>query len=727
MRLLCVILSILLVFTAVPVFAADSEGLEIAITTVKSRIEIPEELSEFSGSYSYYLGHKTYRLNWESKEDGEKHRAIDISIDDLGNILSYSRIGSDSKKASLPKLSEDQVISAAYGHMAKLNPDIASEFDSNGKIMYGYGVNSSYACVRFDRYINGLPFCNDSVSISVDNDTGELSDLYMGITYVDGISSPDGIIAPEQAAEKFKELSPMEAKYITKDTDEGEAPAAVLAYEPKYSDTMIDARTGEEYVSGYEMTNSEYFAGSAGGTTQDAAAAATETGTFTPSELANLEQIEGLLSETEVRNIAESMTEIPLDGKEFTSCKYFSRRGADGENKYTADLTYSLTETRGETSVREDTFVSLDAVTGALIEVRAFDNANNAAEKPAITEAQALEYAKAFADKYAHDEFMKSNPDLDMADEPVPLEENPYRNSYAVSDDGTEYYYDYVYRFIRVENGFEYPDNDLYIKIDKTNGKVLNFSKNWDDDVTFESPEGMISADEAFEALREKAGINPRYVQKKAENGSISAEVVYSLSEDKPVAVSAVNGALLDYNGTEYKENEKAPIADDISGHYAEAAIEALLGIGVITLSEGETSFRPDEVITQGELLTFVAGLDAGPYSYVTESTDELYKFAYGRGIMQSSDSRDENLPSIREDGVKYIIRSLGYEDIAKMTEIFNTGFADGADITPGMEGYVALAKGFGIIGGNPDNTFAPKAPLTRADAAIMIYNYLTK
>ena len=43
------------------------------------------------------------------------------------------------------------------------------------------------------------------------------------------------------------------------------------------------------------------------------------------------------------------------------------------------------------------------------------------------------------------------------------------------------------------------------------------------------------------------------------------------------------------------------------------------------------------------------------------------------------------------------------------------------------MKGYVAIAKGLNIVGGDENGCFNPNSALTRADAAIMIYNYLAK
>ncbi len=713
-KIICLVLSALLAVSVMPVFAADSAGLEAAVTAAKSRIDIPEELSEFSSSVSAESGEVTsYRLQWDTAEGAETPKRIEMTVDALGNILmyNYSVFGNYyTDKASLPKLSESEVIAAAYAHLMKLNPALAAEFDPNGELLHGYGVSSTSATVRFGRYVNGLPFCGNYMDITLDTDTGELVHLASTMTYADNIASPDGIITPEQAAEKFKAVSPMTAKYITRYGGEDEDSAAVLAYEPKNADAMIDAKTGEEFkrdVGGYQNAGAAYD--TASGTL--AAEAAAYGGGFTPSELVNMEQVEGLMSEAEARAVVEAIAELPLDGKEFSGCTFDYIRGSrkdDGTLTYIAKLTYSL----NETSKREDTFVSIDAKSGELLDVGTFNNTNDGAEKPSLTEAQALETAKAFAAKYAADEYARADSDIEVSDTEAPE---------------SDYYRDYWFNFYRKENGYEYQDNKLSMTVYKVSGKITQFSKDWDDDIEFESPEGMISADEAFAALSGQSGIEVRYEIKTDESGAKTAVIVYALPVGEPSIVSAKSGKLLDYNGTEYKEDKAAASADDISGHYAETAISTLLKNGVISLPEGETSFRPNDVITQSELLAFVAALEGEFYPVTPYYERGLYKYAAARGIIKSGEVQDENLPCIREDGPKYIIRALGYETIAQMTDIFAAGFSDSADITPGMEGYIALAKGFGIIGGNPDSTFAPKEPLTRADAAIMIYNYLTK
>ena len=81
--------------------------------------------------------------------------------------------------------------------------------------------------------------------------------------------------------------------------------------------------------------------------------------------------------------------------------------------------------------------------------------------------------------------------------------------------------------------------------------------------------------------------------------------------------------------------------------------------------------------------------------------------------------------PVLREDAFVLLIRSMGYERIAGM-DIFQPGFNDGTDVSPENSGALAILRGYGIVEGDAGSV-RPKANLTRAEAAALIYNYLTK
>ena len=96
-----------------------------------------------------------------------------------------------------------------------------------------------------------------------------------------------------------------------------------------------------------------------------------------------------------------------------------------------------------------------------------------------------------------------------------------------------------------------------------------------------------------------------------------------------------------------------------------------------------------------------------------------------GHGMI--SENIDPDSSASREDGAVFIIRALGYEKPAALTDIYRTNFSDEDLISPEKLGYVALARGFGIVSGDENNQFHPQDTLSRGDAAIMIYNYMAK
>ena len=71
------------------------------------------------------------------------------------------------------------------------------------------------------------------------------------------------------------------------------------------------------------------------------------------------------------------------------------------------------------------------------------------------------------------------------------------------------------------------------------------------------------------------------------------------------------------------------------------------------------------------------------------------------------------------------MIRALKYDKIADISDIFKCDFKDAEEINSELFGYVVLASGLKIIQGY-DGYFTPNKTLSRAEATVMIYNYLS-
>ncbi|MGI6703732.1 MAG: hypothetical protein ACOX42_06875 [Clostridia bacterium] len=136
---------------------------------------------------------------------------------------------------------------------------------------------------------------------------------------------------------------------------------------------------------------------------------------------------------------------------------------------------------------------------------------------------------------------------------------------------------------------------------------------------------------------------------------------------------------------------ERAASYTDIDGHFAENQIASLAEYGI---SLAGTEFRPDETIAQKDFLRLLAKA-AGYYGSFDD--DEELEEMYNRLIREKVVTREEKNPDAdvtREEAVKFIVRSLKFQDVADIKGIFVTGFKDQGSISPDLVGYVAIAKG---------------------------------
>ena len=275
-------------------------------------------------------------------------------------------------------------------------------------------------------------------------------------------------------------------------------------------------------------------------------------------------------------------------------------------------------------------------------------------------------------------------------------------------------------RRVRVENGIEFPQNTISAYKNKEKGYITNISFCFDDDIKFANPDGIISFDEAYKAAFAASEPELKYVFKNNE-----AVPVYIFSFDYFNYIDAMSGSPLNFDGeTQTKpENEKYEYAD-IDGHYAETAVKALALIGAGF--EGGL-YEPDKTVTQRDYAALVAQC---VYDYTIYKNGVFDKEATADGcIIYGAIKKDEYYPDeplTREKAVQILLKAMGYEKFASIEGIFKTDFADNADISPELLGYAAIASGLKIVNGS-GGYFYPKENITRGQAAIIIYNYLTK
>jgi hypothetical protein len=187
--------------------------------------------------------------------------------------------------------------------------------------------------------------------------------------------------------------------------------------------------------------------------------------------------------------------------------------------------------------------------------------------------------------------------------------------------------------------------------------------------------------------------------------------------------LDAFTGELLDYKGNTAAQTYQKQKFIDLDGHPARAAVELLAETGIVAAVGG--NFRPDEAVTQAELITMLVRSSMQTDVYVTgvvaEEKEPWYQKYYDKavllGIIQAGENPEPDLPVTREVLARLTIHAMGLYKVAVLSDIYVLDFRDAGDITAQLRGHAALAAGLGLI--EPiDGRFAPKAAVTRGEAA---------
>ena len=265
---------------------------------------------------------------------------------------------------------------------------------------------------------------------------------------------------------------------------------------------------------------------------------------------------------------------------------------------------------------------------------------------------------------------------------------------------------------------YDFTYNNISGSVDRVTGKVTRFLYTWYDDVIFESPADAITPEQAYKVLLDSDGfglnyeINSNYTYNQylaeKENGYIDSDelydaqkytrLVYSGYDYLSTTVSAIEGNIINYSGNTVKR-EKDIVYSDIADHWAKDDIQKLSDLGI---GFDGTEFAPDSEITLTE------------YMYLLNS--------FGKYLQKMSfEDEQADMPITRTQAVKYIIDSAGYYKIATLPDIFITDFADNSELKRADTGFIAIARGLGLVEGSA-NMFRPYDNITRAEAITLIF-----
>ena len=721
-RRIALVLSVVMLLTLfVPLqsFAADDKGLGKAITLAKTLFKIPAAYK-----FTYNAGTENNKvvwyLSWNSKEaNGEN---INVRIREDGLIMDYNRYKPmDYSKKKLPKVTLKEARSKAEAFIKLVNPKALAKIryqDNNqGAVVdYAYTLN-------FTRYENGVPFYNNNISVTINNQTGEIQSYYYNWT--DGLVFPavTGHLSLDKAEKAFRDQLGIWAIYNSRYEENSTVPFAV--YTPKFNNYSygIDAFTGDKirmegwYYDGPYFNEKVMFTRAAGAAEQKSVA-------LTPEEQDAVKEASKLISAQDAEKIARAYQPLKLTDEMVAGTPYLSKNWPDN-NQYYWYLNFNKKPQADKKNDFRYVSVTIDAKTG---EITGFNISNpmdeNAKVKDDLTAAKTA--VEKFMTEFAPVKFKQTEYNANY--------EEDYRIMYSAgtADMPTSL----TFKYDRLVNGIPFPNNGFNIRYDTVNSEIVEVNASWYN-LNFPAVDKRLSLDKAYEKFFSQVGLELQYKTVYPEQNPKIAPIprpdgvkpvvklVYSLRQNKPSMMDANTGILLDYSGQPYKENKPYEYTD-IAKNAAEKQIAVLgqYGIGF----EG-SKFRPNDAITQKDFFILFSKALNNYYGPVMKSAssdkevEEMYNILIREGIIKQGEKNPKAYVT-RLDCAKYVVRSLKLDKAADIQGIYRNPFKDGGRIASALLGYAVMADGLKLVE-DKNGYFKPAEKMTRGQAAVVVYNYL--
>lgn len=691
-KLTAVLLALtLLVPAAWPVMAdGDSAQMEQVLRSVKERIGATDAFETFESRIVNYDGRTRYAFDWSTDGD-DTYKYMSVEAYPSGIITNYYYYDDSSRsydeRASINKPSSAEILPHAQELVNQLNPQLAGELRvfSNSAAESLYEKEFSFGVAR---YYNGLPVYGNTGYVRLDA-AGERI-LNFSIDYSEDLEfeTAEGAVTPQQAQQAFAEQLGMELVYRME--YDGKTRSVYAAYVPKdHPYTYIHALTGEAVTVLPDDYVSIAKSGSGGGSLEQAADATANSSRLTAVEINELESIAGLQPMESLRQkLSENgVVEIP-DTMELTRYSF-------SKDPYEEKYYYNFTFNSKEGEPYRHVSATMDAATGEIYSL--YTNESGEGENAGLSKEQ----MKAIADEAA------------SALTGEKFEEYEYRT-------GDE---DPYFCYVRKVNGIPFMDDTIDVHIDAATGAVCSYSRSYSQ-VDFPALDAAIGLDAAMEKLFEQVGYSVCYMPTRSSESVKLADraiPVYMLDDTKTGKIDAFTGALLGYDSKPYVDETPVEYTD-IAGHYAEAQIKKLAQYGI--RFDG-TQFKPDEQIMQKDYIALlVATLARYNMPVIASESDgsETYQIAKNNGIITDEEINPEQIVT-REWAAEFIIRAMGIAEYANLSGIYIPQFTDVSEHV----GAISILSAMGVVNGDGNGLFNPKGALTRADAAILIYNYLSR
>ena len=123
-------------------------------------------------------------------------------------------------------------------------------------------------------------------------------------------------------------------------------------------------------------------------------------------------------------------------------------------------------------------------------------------------------------------------------------------------------------------------------------------------------------------------------------------------------------------------------------------------------------------------MVALLASADGYRFDPETDKADDLYSRAYSLGMLTRAERQDGHVMT-RGETVRMLLQGAGFGPVARLQGIFTCAYADRDQIPAELLSWAALAQGLGMV--SPEGSFAADRAATRAEAAVMLYNLMSR
>lgn len=688
--------------------------MKAALTKVKQRVDIPEELTEFTYSTGKSYGTKVFNFNWHTSDSAEKYQQVYVVI--VGDIITeYTADYGDpySSGPTLAKLTEEEILAKAKEYVKQLDPKVA---DSDIRFkMESLGLFGTQARVSFERYENGVKVEDNYGTVEVDKNTGKLYHLDLSWWDNADFQSPEGAKTEKEIEEAYKKLCKLTPYYKISTDWETKKKTVRIVYDPDFT-SEIDAFTGEASNIWQEMSEAggtrfygyDTYAETEEAAPEDAENPATGVNAdggvvFSDAEMKKIQQDENLLTAEQVFELLKKDKYAALtDDYEIKSYEIYledsdygvmplAEDSAVNKQEKKEEFLMSITFTAKDKNYKgyKTVYATLNAETGEMISLNKY-NMSAKLEKLNVENAKAV--AEAAANQYAKDIMKECHPDV-RNDNEVEVWNGGFETSRN-------------FRFNRYVNGIQVSGDYINVTVD-SNGVVTDFSCNYTDDVKFPSAD-ILTSDEALDKLYTQRDFDYYYTGWITKDGKVKTYLLYDMDS---FYLNAKTGRLCNWNGeplNDYISGRDVKYTD-IKGIPQEQAILTMQKYGVTVTNE--SNFKPNEIITKQE---FEGLLSSALRGYEDVMEDGMDTDAY---------NAEQKKPVTRTEAAALFTKMYDRDGISELKGIYKTPFSDVKSNDENI-GAIAIAYAKGFIS-KGDGKFNGEKQITRAEAVQMIYDYL--